>query len=1304
MIINQFFRGVDRDTAPEGVAADRARDARNLRLTTIGGKGMIMTSIKGNEEVFALSDGFLPLGHATFQGISIVFSVNTSTGEGEIGSFPSPAVGGGFERIYRPLQNFTGSVDPRNDPSAARLPFRTTCLGFECDHQIDAEARISYDGSIEVFWTDFLNRFRHVSSGFRASDGTDTSRLYWHGNDGTGEPECASLLNQINVLFESCGRPSATISIVAGGSLMAGNWFFYPRYLRPDFSATSFLSSIGPVQVSEDPISDGATVDGNVELFNTGKKVILSFSNIDSGYELLEIGFSYHHGTTFDTGLFSQQFSIPPGATTFEIEITGQEDIIDLTSAELTTGKSNDDTVRSLAQTENRLWGANWKSSLRHLESLRPIAQAVVASAPLPGEIIGIPDWRIDDASIPYQYKDYQQTYDHVGYFRGEPYAFAVVFVLTDGGVLPPTPMTGTDHWTGTTTPSNDNGVVRFPTGDQSDYSIWAAGDARVMGVKFDTSAAAIPPEVASKICGFYFVRAERKPQLFYQGMATSVWHIYDGDIDNMWERALEDPYGTESHATNPNKNIASLKGDNYAQVMDVPWRATRGGNEYAGVYDNAADDIVKRRAGLAAIFSADHFFVKSFTDGSYYLRNQGSILFRVEDLYPQNIPFPGPSLIYLYAPSTLYDQVGYSVLPIEIEDVTVVNVKGDEPTETPVGSFVSRFEEGNADHYNENEWFRIIDSGTSPGELGNREIRQRNYLGLSKSGIDTTLAQDGIETAKLVNIYKYDPLSIDPSVLYSPGTELYFRIGKFRPISDWGGSFIEYHGDCFLQRTYFKHCYDRGFHEPSQGTDGYYGGIDDINYPVSRWAYRYTHGNLVGFVSENSINIAMRYRSSSAKYFPGDDSSIANAAAFITAENEFLEAENLNRGYNRTLDLRGDLGDDALVPPSLGWHPTRIRYSERYVNESTTRDGYLIWGLDNYKDFDHHPGEMMAIEVLNGNLYSVQRHAMRRHFIAERYLNQGPSGGARFVLGDGETLSDRSDVISGEVGTQHQWSVIKTDSAIYGIDFSLRTAWRFAGDGFSPFSENQLFHSDVYELIEARSGEFSDSSIISGDSPVCNEGIVGWYDRKHREIGWSFLWAVGEGRYSESFVYDEKSNSYMGKRYGLSNAHSPYYLTINEDMYSLDPASVPWSPGTASPSFWLHGHNSLDSEFWGLGEIVKLSVVINPSSTKPKIYDNAQLSGSDVAMREVNFRTEFQSSSLDPFISNPLFWLEPRYKENMWHFTIPKTVAIASGPNQEYQVKSPLRGKWMEAEFIWESTLPINIRSLNSFLRESLQ
>jgi hypothetical protein len=1287
MSLNQLFRGVDRDTAPEGISNERARDARNFRLVTIGGQGMIMTSVRGNEQSFELSDGFLPIGHAVFQGISIIFSVNPNTGEGEIGSFPSPALGGGFQRVYLPLQNFTGTVDPRIDPNATRLPFRTTCLNLTCADQIDAQARISYDGSIDVFWTDFKNPMRHVSTGFHSTTGADTGRLYWHGNNGSDEPVCSSLINAINVFFESCGRPQAdTVTILDGGELEAGNWFFYPRYVRQELSPTSFLSSVGPVQLTVDDLSDGPVLQGDPEGTNTNKKVIIVLNNIDSTFQFVQIGFSHHHGTTYDTGIINRLFPIPPGATSITIEITGTEGIIDATAAEIIADKTSDDTVKSLAQTENILWGANWKSSNQLVPELRPIAAQVVASAPDPLQLLTIADWYTNETGIPFQYKDYNNTLRNIGYFRGEPYAFAIVFVIAGGKSLPPIAVQGTDHWVGSPNPTNDKGVVRFPSGQDAGYTISpTTNTVRIMGVRFDTSGIVIPPEILSQICGFYFVRAERKPQLIYQGLASNVWRVLEEPAAIYENAGTLGPYVPGPFDIRSNRYIAEFRGQNTIAYMDVPFRMTNSGTDYAGSYNLNVADIVEMSSDRAAIFSADHFFLKTFTNGQHHIRVQGTA--RLKPLV----------LSSSYNPSTLWEQDLFTNGGANFDAVDIVNVAGNTASPTPTGGFVSRFEEGNTENTGGNLWFRVWDSPTA-WEVGNREVRQRNYLGVQKASADTDLGQAGWDSAKLVNVYRFDPIGTVIADLYDPGVELYYRIGEFRPIASWGGVFIEYHGDCFLQRTYFKQASDSGLH-PANSPRTEPVSILPIGAEFAGW------GNMVGFISENVVNTAMRYSQGNQEYFPAAGADRLDALTQMAQRNDYLESDFLNRGYDRSLDIKAVIGDDPLIPFGTGFHPTRVRYSSSYVNDSTTRDGYLIWGLDNYKDFDHSPGEIMSLMTLGGNLYSIHRHAMRRHFITERYLNNAENG-AHFILGDGDTLSDRSDVISGEMGTQHKWSVIKTDNAIYGIDFSLRTAWRFGYDGFSPLSEVRLFHSDIYDAVEGRAGQFSDSSVQSGDAPVCNEGIVGWYDRKHREIGWSFLWALGEeARMSYTAVYDEKANSYVGKRYGVSNAHSPYYMTINEDMHSFNPAAAPWSPGTAASSFWLHDHATADhSNFWGIQEESMISAIVNPMSTRPKIFDNCVLAGTDIAMEQVDYRTEFQSSTLNPFIGNTQFWLEPRYKENAWHFTVPKTVTVIPGPNQEYGVGSPLRGKWMEAQFFWDSPLLINVRSLETFLRESLQ
>ena len=51
----------------------------------------------------------------------------------------------------------------------------------------------------------------------------------------------------------------------------------------------------------------------------------------------------------------------------------------------------------------------------------------------------------IDTANA--QYDDYNNTYDYVGYFRGEPYVFGAKFELNSGQVTEAYPMCGVDNY-----------------------------------------------------------------------------------------------------------------------------------------------------------------------------------------------------------------------------------------------------------------------------------------------------------------------------------------------------------------------------------------------------------------------------------------------------------------------------------------------------------------------------------------------------------------------------------------------------------------------------------------------------------------------------------------------------------------------------------------------------------------------------------------------------------------------------------------------------------------------------------------
>lgn len=490
--IRSFRAGVNVDAAPQEVQQGQVANMLNMRLTTDRGQGYVATTIAGNEQLFALTDGFLPLGHATYNGIAYIFSYNPLTGEGEVGTFPSPLYNGtqGFTQAYRPLQNWTDVNDPSQQPPPPAGDFKTTLFSFGCPNQLEVQARLSYDDSVDLFFTDFRNPFRKINSGFDHRTGSPNNRRYWTG----------SFPSQVDVMFESSKHPILDdVTLTSGGLLQAGNWFVYGRYVKQDLNPTSFLLEVGPIQVSDDdPASVGVRTDGQEGLANSGRIINLALSNIDPSFAYMQFAIVYYHDGTVETKLVTNLYNVPTGGGSMTVSIRGDETLADIAMGEIIVEKSTVDCVRTITQHERRMWGGSWKESYTDYEALQNAALNLKARPPLPSELLELDDQAFHKASAigtPYQYKDYRNTLRNVGYFRGEPYAFAIQFVLKSGKLTIPYPVTGYDAWgdPGGLQP-NTRGVLRFPaiTQDGADYSL-TSGDTeantakvRVMGLKLE--------------------------------------------------------------------------------------------------------------------------------------------------------------------------------------------------------------------------------------------------------------------------------------------------------------------------------------------------------------------------------------------------------------------------------------------------------------------------------------------------------------------------------------------------------------------------------------------------------------------------------------------------------------------------------------------------------------------------------------------------------------------------------------------------------------------------------------------------
>jgi len=119
------------------------------------------------------------------------------------------------------------------------------------------------------------------------------------------------------------------------------------------------------------------------------------------------------------------------------------------------------------------------------------------------------------------------------------------------------------------------------------------------------------------------------------------------------------------------------------------------------------------------------------------------------------------------------------------------------------------------------------------------------------------------------------------------------------------------------------------------------------------------------------------------------------------------------------------------------------------------------------------------------------------------------------------------------------------------------------------------------------------------------------------------------------------------------------------------------------------------------------LQFIINEKADIQKMFNNIILNSSGDIPDSVLYETIDQSSSHSPFIrdliTNPLEeWLQPKYNEGKWQFTVNRTDTVLTSPNNNYAVSSKMSGKWMRVTLRFTNPSNIFIKSIISELTPS--
>jgi hypothetical protein len=1300
--INEFLKGDNRDIDVLKLSNDTARRMKNVRLLDVDGKGLVVTNIGGNEYRFSLSKGFIPIGKCEYNGIGYIASVNPDTGLGEIGCYPAPAAlvnqnitltGFGATKSYAPLFNFTGG-NPSRDPASLNQPFTTSLFNFDCNYQIDMFARQDYDGSVNLYLGSGNNPLRVINSGFDKSGALNSlARRYWDNSF----PNVVNMLheseNHIDVQFNGLGN---------SGSTKAGNWIFFARYATESFDRTSFFTETNAIQITaglyaNEGIGHHGLLGGRI----TDKSIRLTFTNLDTTYSYLELGYIYSFNDTQEFGIIDKFYHIDPNITTLDIEITGFEGMFNIGFEELIKTKPKYDGAITHTQLENRYFAADLFDTTQYDDdSANAILDFSQKIRPKYDDSKLLP--HISGGLFRGIYNNEMNAYNYTGYFRGEAYAYGIVCVLKNGRETQAFPIEGIDDYSGSVGPSNINGIYRFPNINISPTVV--GNDVRIMGVKFDITSAisSIPQYILDNVSGFYFVRAKRNETLLYQGLTTPCYNAATGlDIRGIWFLLPDFP-----QTLRRNENIVPMferegDDDNGAQFPYIHRI------DYSALFDNEFTFVSwhkklnKRVADRFGFYSPDHFFNKTLDISKGFIQPFAKVDFTI-------LNESGASKPDYYYNDDVYTFSTYSK---NLTDIS--NIKEWEPANN--NGFSSFFDEGARTDFNSNFYF------FAENLLGKKYIEVRNHAMAWNSYIGVRSSED--LRYSLSNVYKtnVDPSVFDISDLYDLKATNYYKISKFFRISDVVANpsiinnTVFYRGDCFLQRTWLKQLFN-----PKYGVgvkdDG--GGLLDVDWPGPLETIigerLFTFGTSFSIITENKINTEMRIQNVVNKFFPGSGANIYDFAV----KNIEKESQDLNRGYNEILSVKFYGGFDREIPFVAEKKPAGIMYSNKHVLGSFV-DGYRMIDLNAINDYDFRLGKIVRLTVLNNLLISIQEFGLNRHFVNEKaILNNGVSAG-ELLLGTGDILDKKHLNMSDFVGSQHMWSVISTDKSILGVDYNKRKIWRIIQEqgnlSVEMTSDNYGYRSELHSLCEINSSD-SDITELLADNPVCTAGVVAHYDRKHNDV--YFTWINGNpllpsdcdiSRNGKTIVFNEWLNAFHGER----TATSPMSLTINEDFFLFNPNIFPSMNPTPSnlADAWIQdikisGGVENATVFFGKAEpdISYVEFIVKEPADLSKVFDNMHISSSPDDLYKAVYETQHQFSEHFPWRvgDEANFWRDPIYQENLWRIPIIRTQQLHEPVNNIYGVDSRLRGRWIKIRLEYKTRNNIFIKSVLTVFRES--
>jgi len=1352
--VNRFFKGLNSDMSLTDRSQDMFLDGHNIRLARREEGTLWATNIRGNEETFSLSDGFIPIGSKEFDGYLFILSVNGATGISEIGSYPAPAITGGINRAYRPLQNYTTSNYVSQIGDDCLLPdvtdlgnFTTPHLNFQCDKPARVEIRLDYDGSVNIYWTDDFNPWRVVNSGFVLSTGIANRRYI------TQDMVISGFINGIN---ESDKHPIVNmINTMQGGSLRVGNYFFFVRYTDLNFLSTSFIGQSGPVPVFNTTGLSSSTTFGGEPQGVTDKAVDLLISNLDTSIGFIEIGFLRAYGNElFEAFIIDKRYSIN-GNTFRQVRITGNEPLIPISVGDLLAYKPSDAIYcKDMAQELKQLFIANTRGiALDHPDLRRFMCSLTLDERTVnngPADAI-----KNDSTDNPYS-KDSNDTEERVGYFSGETYIFACVPVFKGGFMGMPYPMTGVDNYNSLAANVNKSGIYRFKRSHEEKF--WDGTNTFIKNISVNNTAAqsiyTTSQWLQDNLIGVYIARGERNKILLYQGLSL---RTYNGNM-NPYQGTSKTTPNVSLNTYEINGNIVTSSGgaiqngaDDWFAKDSIPlfepatyhlmaridtlpplginFRSRYFGYSHPYDYTKRNDFTDLQRL---SVFSVDYYIDKISVPDTAYVQMVGTTNYyndwERESTSNNTIPINNTNAIAGWrttptdtGPSEVFDVTSKISIPlfnrgnvqtfVGYNQLNITYTRDGFSSEAfdivgwsaiPFNGFTGRYDEGrkaieNGLYYYEET---AVIAGAKQWSIS-LPVSTPDYIGLltAPSYVPTFNAVTGdfdhyVDKwdRAIVNVCTTNPDSIDYLDLYDFKNTNFFAIGNFQPIADFMSipQHNYYRGDCIIARSYLKI---------------FNGSVENI--------------------STSFFDIL---------------SGVDGAGLLIYGGNNFDEAiEDFKRGYGYWISIvteqmynsnyRHELGRNKFYPKTNVLNPGKdfswiYDSPESYFYNKGYREylGARSWvGIDLLQPISNNMFPTRIRPSLP-HIFGAVRDGYRQFIPADAKDFDYAAGAIQAICTMyGSLYSFQNRAINlhplQERVTQQ---VTEGSTAILGSSQGLTDFRQVIKEGYGT--------QHRFSVIKAGSAlyciDFNKRSIlrITGSS-VENldivKGVQTWF-RKIVSIystGFSdimeqlpnafpcglgifgaynrkykdIVWTLRLGNEDKTIVFSEEVDAFLG-----THGYKPIgYGMVEEDFYCFDGSKA-----------YLQDVSDKYQTFFGVLDNWKLRWATNEGAEMTKHWDNIIISSNNRIFKLIKYETQHQTAEQNPFIPLVQFWYAPTYRENEWRLPVRRADNVKEPELSIYDDfsidKTPLRGRYLITEIHYQADKELWVREVITFHNNS--